>query len=179
MHLRQRLADLAAVFCFRLPQPHAFKEGNERGRTARQRAEQRAILARQWQRTRQAACRQMLHQAEEERQIALFHPLFIERQDEGRLRRMQQEVGILDALGDALVGEQLAGIIFSEKPFQLVFGDIGINCQGGSLTVEAMLSDGCGGGELPSPYSPFTNAMSAVVSSRLRSSRLTRKCSFS
>ncbi len=80
----KRLADLAAMFCLRLSQPHAFEKGNERGRAAGKRAEQRAVLARQRQRAGQAAGGEMLHQAEEERQVVLFDALFVERQDQRR-----------------------------------------------------------------------------------------------
>ena len=44
----------------------------------------------------------MLHQPEEERQVGLRHPLLVERQDEGAGLRPEQEVGVLDALRDAL-----------------------------------------------------------------------------
>ncbi|MNL30241.1 hypothetical protein D3C87_1519660 [compost metagenome] len=63
MHAGQRLADFAAMFCFRLSQPHAFKEGDERCRTAGKLAQKLAITARQRQRAGQAAFRKMLHEA--------------------------------------------------------------------------------------------------------------------
>ena len=59
-------------------------------------------------RTIDAARGEMRHQLEEERQVAPGDPLLIQRQDERTRRRVQQEVGILDALGDALVGQQFA-----------------------------------------------------------------------
>ncbi len=40
---------------------------------------------------------------------------------------MQQEVGILDALGDALVGQQFAEIITAQEFRKLVGGDVGVN----------------------------------------------------
>ncbi len=68
-----------------------------------------AVLHRQ--RTADAARGQMLHQAEEERQVAFGDALLVQRQDEGARAGVQQEVGVLDALGDALVGQQFADVV--------------------------------------------------------------------
>jgi hypothetical protein len=46
---------------------------------------------------------------------------------------MQQEVGILDALGDALVGEQLADVITFEEFREVFGGDVGVNRHGETL----------------------------------------------
>ena len=70
---------------------------------------------------------EMRHQAEEERQVAFGDALFIQRQDERAGAGVQQEIGILDALGDALVGEQLADVVIAEKLRKLVGGDVGID----------------------------------------------------
>ena len=43
---------------------------------------------------------------------------------------MQQEVGILDALGDALVGQQLAEIVTAEEFRKLVGGNVGVDRHG-------------------------------------------------
>ena len=40
---------------------------------------------------------------------------------------MQQEVGILDALGDALVGEQLADVVAFQELREVFGGDVGVN----------------------------------------------------
>src|ERR1700737_1154983 len=69
----------------------------------------------------------MRHQAEEERQVALGDAPLIQRQDEIAGRRVQQEVGILDALGDALVGQQLADVVITQKFRKLVGGDVGVD----------------------------------------------------
>ena len=65
--------------------------------------------------------------AEKERQVALGDALLIQRQDEIAGRAVQQEVGILDALGDALVGQQFAEIVGLEEFRKLVGGDVGVN----------------------------------------------------
>lgn len=129
MHGGQRLADFAAMFGFRLSQPHAFKEGNQRRRPARQFAQQFAIPARQGQGAGQALGGQVLHEAEEERQIVFFHPLFIKRQDQRFLGGVQQEIGVFDTFGNALVGGEAAGVVLREEIPQIIFGDISINCQ--------------------------------------------------
>ena len=69
----------------------------------------------------------MRHQSEKERQVAPGDAFFIQRQDEVAGRGMQQEVGILDALGDALVGQQFAEIVTAEEFRKLVGGDVGVN----------------------------------------------------
>ncbi len=69
----------------------------------------------------------MRHQGKEERQVALGDALFIQRQDEVAGRGMQQEIGILDALGDALVGQQFAEIVMPQEFRKLVGGDVGVN----------------------------------------------------
>ena len=58
---------------------------------------------------------EMRHQAEKERQVALGDALFIQRQDEISGAGVQQEVGILDALGDALVGQQFADVVTAQE----------------------------------------------------------------
>ena len=72
----------------------------------------------------------MRHQAEKERQVVLGDAFFIQRQDEISGAGMQQEVGILDALGDALVGQQFADIVTGKKFRKLVGGDVGVNRHG-------------------------------------------------
>ena len=77
-----------------------------------------------------AALGQMRHQRQEVRQIVHRHALFIEREDVGALAGVQQEVGILDALGDALVGEQFADVVAFEEFREVFGGDVGVNRHG-------------------------------------------------
>ena len=72
----------------------------------------------------------MMHQAEEERQVVLVHTLLVERQDVGAVGRVQQEIGVLDTFGDALIGRQRTDVIGLQKTGEIVFGDVGVNCQG-------------------------------------------------
>jgi hypothetical protein len=72
----------------------------------------------------------MFHQAEEKRQVVDRRPFFVQRQDVTPSRGLQQEVRILDAFRDSLVGAQLAKVIARQKCFQLLNGDIGIDRHG-------------------------------------------------
>src|SRR4249920_3731923 len=67
--LGQRLPERRAVDGARPPDPQAVKEGDDRGRPAGDLAERFALLVLDRQRTGDAAAREMLHQAEEERQV--------------------------------------------------------------------------------------------------------------
>ncbi len=71
----------------------------------------------------------MLHEAEEKRQVAGIHALFVQRQDQRIFRRVQQEVGIFHPFGNALVGGKLAHIILGKEGPQIGFADIGIDGQ--------------------------------------------------
>ena len=102
--MRASASPTARAMARRRPaQPHAVEKGDDRGGAAGQPPERRAVARSRTgcgQLTPRA--RQMLHQAEEERQVVLVHALFVERQDEWPASRAQQVVGVLDALGDAL-----------------------------------------------------------------------------
>src|SRR5450432_1972818 len=69
----------------------------------------------------------MRHQAEKKRQLVFGDALFIQCQDEIAGRGVQQEVGILDAFGDALVGQQFADLVKIQKFRKLVGGDVGVD----------------------------------------------------
>ena len=71
----------------------------------------------------------MLHEAEEEGQIGFLHALFIKRENQRVLGGMQQEIGVFDAFGNALVGGEAADVILREEIPQIIFGDVRINCQ--------------------------------------------------
>ena len=87
--------------------PQAVQEGRDGGGLAGQRAQRVAVAAVDRRGAGDAVRRQMLHQAEEERQILRVDALLVERQDVLAARRGQQVVGVLDALGDALEGDRL------------------------------------------------------------------------
>src|SRR6266478_4791539 len=78
-------------------------------------------------RTADAARGEMRHQAEKERQVTFRDALLVQGEDEIARRGVQQEVGILDALGDALVGQEFADVVLVQKFRKLLGGDVGIN----------------------------------------------------
>src|SRR6185437_7847135 len=123
----QRMADAGAMNGGRLARPDAFQEVDDHRRAAGQRAQRLAAFVRERLRAIDAVVGKMRHQAEEERQVVPRHPLFIQRQDERAARCVQQEVGVLDALGDALVGAKLADVVMAEKFRKFVGGDVGID----------------------------------------------------
>jgi hypothetical protein len=53
----------------------------------------------------------MLHKSKKKRQVIFGDALLIERENEIAGPGVDQEVGILDPLGDALVGKQVADVI--------------------------------------------------------------------
>ena len=70
---------------------------------------------------------EVIHQGEEERQIVRLHPALVERQDVVAGLGLQQVVGVLDALGDALVGEQPPEVVSGEELFELVVADFRVD----------------------------------------------------
>src|ERR1700758_3626665 len=127
MHLRQRLSNPRAMTGVRLARPDAFEKGDDRGRTSREFAERSTVPVLNRLRAVDAVLGQMRHQAEKEWQVASRDALLIERQDEGPRGGVQQEVGILDPLGDALVGQEVAEVVLAQIRGKLVGGDIGVD----------------------------------------------------
>jgi hypothetical protein len=42
---------------------------------------------------------------------------------------MQQEIGVFNAFGNALIGCEAANVVLYEEIPQIIFGDVRINCQ--------------------------------------------------
>ncbi len=74
-----------------------------------------------------AARREVFHQREKERHVVHGDALFIERQDVVVRAGVDQKIGILDALGDALVGLQFAKIVAREKRRERFGRNIGVD----------------------------------------------------
>ncbi len=119
MQRRQGLADRPAMAEQDAARPQSVQEGRDGRGLAGQRAQRLAVAAmdRPW--TIEAPRGEMIHQAEEERQVLRVHALFVEREEVRALGRGQQVVGILDTFGDALEGIGFADVVFGEKGFQL------------------------------------------------------------
>src|SRR2546427_6024481 len=127
MHFGDRFAHAGAMRGVRPPRPHASEKVDDRRGTARELAIDLALAIPRRLRTTHTALGQMRHQRKEVRQVIHRHALFVEREDERALAGMQQEVGILDALGDALVGEQLADVVAFQELREVFSGDVGVN----------------------------------------------------
>src|SRR3546814_10800387 len=92
----RRTSDLrGAVLGSDAPRPHARQEWHDRRRPAAQPAQRLAVAAVDRGRAGNALRRQMLHQAQEIRQVLRRDALFVERQDEVAPDGLQQEVGVL------------------------------------------------------------------------------------
>ena len=89
------------------------------------------------------AAGQVLHQAEEERQVLGRHPLLVEGQDVVAGRGVDQEVRVLDPLRDALVGQQLAELVAGQKARQFLRRDVGIDGHCNSSPYLAAIAVGC------------------------------------
>ena len=71
-----------------------------------------------------------LHEAKEKRQILSTDPLLIEGQNITVEPGSKQKVGVLDAFGDALAGDDVADIILADKIPQIGIGNLGIDGHG-------------------------------------------------
>ncbi len=69
----------------------------------------------------------MVHEVEEERQVGRCDAALVERQDVTAALGAQQEVGVLDALGDALARDHLAQRVIGKERAELVVGNVGID----------------------------------------------------
>ena len=84
-----------------------------------------------------AARVQVLHQAEEERQVLSRHALLVERENEIAAAGMDEKIRVLDPFRDALVGEQLTDVVIGEKGRKLLRHHVGIDRHVPSLGVSA------------------------------------------
>src|SRR5207237_1173123 len=104
-----------AMRSLRTPHPNAVDEADDDGRPPREAAESNAIAVLDRLRTMEAARREMLQERQEKRQIGFLDALFIKGEDEESGLRVEQEVGILHPLGNALDGKHVADVVGREK----------------------------------------------------------------
>ena len=107
--------------------PQAVEEGDDRRRPAGKLAQNLAGAILHRLRAGDAAARQMLHQRQEKRQIAFGDAPLIEREDVIAAAGMNEEIRVFDALGDALVGKQLADVVTGKEAAEILRRDIGID----------------------------------------------------
>src|SRR4029079_10057147 len=107
--------------------PHALQEAGHGGALAGKRAPRVSVAAVERPRAGDAAPGEVVHQAEEERQVARIDALFVERHHVLAARRGEHVVGVLDALGDALEGLRLADVVVLEKGLELGVADLRVD----------------------------------------------------
>ena len=111
----------------RSPDPHAVEEGDDGGRTAGDPAPDLLLPVLYRLRTGDAARVQVLHQAEEERQVGRRHALLVEGEDEIATGGMNQEIRVLDPLSNTLVGKQIADVVTGEKDREVLRRNVGVD----------------------------------------------------
>src|SRR3546814_3479409 len=72
----------------------------------------------------------MVHQAEEERQVAGSNALLVQRQNEGAAVGFEKEVAVLDALGDALARDDRSDVVLGDERFEFLVGNFRIDGHG-------------------------------------------------
>ncbi len=124
---RQAHARLAAMGDARPAHRHALQEADNGRRLAANALEQRPVARRHGGGAGIVVIVQPAQQRQEERQVRLVRALLIDRHDETAGLRLQQEVGIGHAFGDALERQGRAQIELAHEGFQLGVGDVGID----------------------------------------------------
>ena len=158
MELRQGGAQFGRMIGRNLPRPHPGQERHDGGGTAAKPAQGLAVTAADRRRTRDTGFGQMVHEAEEKRQIISIHPFFIEGQDEVTVGGGEGEIGILDSFGDAFVGQHLADVVFGGESDQFLVADFSINGHGVPLPGSPGMSNGTADG-LARPMTPLGKVM--------------------
>ena len=92
VHARERFADLSAMMRLRAAHRQSVEKRHDRRRAPGEPPDRLAAARVHRLRAVDAAPRQMLHQAEEKRQIALVDPLLVQRQQKGAGVGMQEIV---------------------------------------------------------------------------------------
>ena len=127
MEPSERLAERGAMLDARPPHPQAFEEGDERRRPTGKLFQRVAVAVADGEGAGDAARREMLHQRQEVRQVFRANALLVQRQDVAAALGVDQIVGVLHALGDALERGQRADGVACDEGFQLFVGDVGID----------------------------------------------------
>ena len=154
MQPRQSLAHGRAVAGIRPPDPKPVKKGDDRRRPAGDLAEHTAMRILHRLRTIDVARRQMLHQPQEEWQIAFGDALFIKRENEIAGAGMHQEIGILYAFSDALVGQQFADVVSRKKAGKIFRRNVGVDRHVSVTPPPRAPAAGGVAGKTPPPPSP-------------------------
>ena len=123
----QRGAEGAAMLRPHPARPHAGEEGGDAGGAAGQGAQAVAVPAADRQRAGDPLPRQVLHQAEEPRQLRGVDALFVEGEDVVAGGGAELVVAVLHPLGDAAEGDDGAEVIAFEEDGQRLVGNLRID----------------------------------------------------
>src|SRR3546814_21066227 len=105
------LAQLGAVLRLHPARPQPAEKADQGGRAAAATAQRTPVTAVDRRRTWDAGGGEMVHQADEERQVAGSKALLVQRQTEGAAVGFEKEVAVLDALGDALARDARSALV--------------------------------------------------------------------
>jgi hypothetical protein len=124
VHPAEQRADRGALRGRREQHALAGEPLHHRRRLFLQRRQRAAVVQVQRRRAGNLALRQVLHQAEEERQVGGIEPLE-QRQHETTVHRVDVVIGVLDAFADALEAEQLGQRVLAQELDELGVRDFG------------------------------------------------------
>src|SRR5476651_1055536 len=124
----------------RSAQGQSAQEGHERGRTSIQVRPLRTVSSPNRLRACNPARRQMLHEAEKKGQVAFMHALFVEREKIAAAISLQVEIGVFDALGDALETHWHADVVSGEHDLEILKGYVGVDRHGPCFPSRARLA---------------------------------------
>ena len=130
MQLRKTGSGLATMGCSGFANGKARQKADHGGGLAAQGFQHHALAVGLGHRAWKAVACQMAHQADEEGQFRRVHPTLEDGQDVTAPVRVDQEIGILHALGYALAGAQAPEVEVGEKARKLGVSYVGVNSHG-------------------------------------------------
>jgi hypothetical protein len=83
-----------------------------------------------------------LSASQEIRQVLRLHPALVDREDVAAVLRLQQEVGVLHALGDALERQRRPQVVAFQEGREFLVGDVGIDGHGAGMRERALAVKG-------------------------------------
>src|SRR5262249_3763930 len=149
-----------AVRSARSTNPHAVEESDDGRGTLGEVAQGLASAVLDRLRTGESARRQVFHKVEKERQIRGGDALLIQRQNKVAAARMEQKIGVLDALGDPLIGQQIADVVVRKEFLQVLRDNVGIDRHRASYSAASLPRSGRGNGKNISSSAAVTVSMS-------------------
>ena len=127
MHHGEAFAQGATMFGLRPVDAYTVKKRDNSGRSSGQMSQRLAVAAVNRDRTSNTCVREVLHEAEEKWQVFGIHSFLIQGQYVMAGTRVQEIIRVFDALGNALAGQELADVIFSEEGMHVLVRYNGVN----------------------------------------------------